>query len=219
MAKHIGLIMDGNGRWAVARGRPRFYGHKAGLDAFKAIVKFAAQASEIEHITAFALSKDNFKRSKTEINALIELLEQVLLHERQFFLELGVKVNFIGGLDQFSDKLSKLFLEFSSVTNNCSQLTLDVALNYSGKEQLLQLMPEVLKSSDPLLFLDQKLEPIDLLIRTSGECRLSDFCLWQLAYAEIYFTDCFWPDFDEDEFRKALLWFQQRDRRFGELNE
>lgn len=219
MALHIGLIMDGNGRWALARNKPRYYGHKAGLQAFKAIIDQAAKAPEIAQVTAYALSRNNLKRSAIEIKALLELLEQVLHKERNFFIELGVQVNFIGSFDFCSEKLQQLLLEFTNITSKGSSLILNVALGYSAQEQLVELMPKALKAQDPIAWLNQKLTPIDLLIRTSGERRLSDFCLWQLAYAEIYFADCFWPDFDGKEFNQALDWFWQRDRRFGELHE
>ena len=216
---HIGLIMDGNGRWALAAGKPRYFGHKAGLKSLKNIVFAASAQPQIKRITAFALSRDNFKRSANEINALIELLEHVLLNEADLFIEHGVSVNFIGDLSVFSTKIQGLLEQFSQATAAGSDLMLDVAINYSGQQNLLTLMPEALKTTEPEAFLNAKLPMIDLLIRTSGEQRLSDLCLWQLAYSELYFTKTLWPDFAQTEFAAALAWYAERERRFGEIHE
>lgn len=216
LPRHIGLIMDGNGRWAVKCGEPRHYGHRHGLTAFKRILAHAAAKPGIELITAFALSKDNFKRAKIEINALLALLEQVLIKESDWFLQHSIKVEFIGERTVFSKSMQSLLRKFEDSTSAGQKLKVKVALNYSSKQELLTIMPQALKAQDPNLFLEQNLPAIDLLIRTSGEKRLSDFCLWQLAYSELYFSECLWPDFSEAEFDAALSWYQARDRRFGE---
>ena len=216
LPSHIGLIMDGNGRWAVKSGEPRHHGHRHGLTALKKVLAHAAAKPGIELITAFALSKDNFKRSKLEINALLLLLEQVLIQESVWFKQKSIKVEFIGERSVFSKTMQNLLHKFEEHTRSGQKLSLKVALNYSGKQELLTIMPQALKAHDPDSFLEQNLPAIDLLIRTSGEKRVSDFCLWQLAYSELYFTDCLWPDFSEAEFDAALSWYQARDRRFGE---
>lgn len=216
---HVGLIMDGNGRWAKQKKQARIFGHKQGLLAFKNIIDYAAKNEEISQITAFALSRDNLKRSAVEIQALIGILHSVLQNELEWFCERHVAVNFIGDLSYFSNETRVGLKQFTEQTNQGSALKLNIALNYSGKHDILELIRE--NSHASLAEIEAKflIKDIDLLIRTSGEQRLSDFCLWQLAYAELYFTEVLWPDFAATDFEKALLWFKKRERRFGEAHE
>ena len=224
MPNHVGIIMDGNGRWAARYGKPRFYGHQHGLETFKNIVKFAASEMLFREMTVYALSKDNFKRSSCEVDALLGMLQQVLTKELDWFRSLNIKVRFIGDTSVFSDKIQNLLARFTVETKACSGLKLNVAINFSGRFAIAEAVKNITtigSVSDIVDNLEQNLNltPIDLLIRTSGEQRLSDFCLWQLAYAEIYFSELLWPEFDSQALVQALNWFKTRDRRFGEVYE
>lgn len=221
---HIAIIMDGNGRWAKSRGYLRVKGHSAGVKSFENIVLYCCKVPGVQELSAFALSRDNFKRSRAEIGALLSLFENMLENQLSFFISNDIRVVFVGDRSVFSDCLQSKMLEFEEATKLGKSLHVNLAVNYSGRYQIFEFMKN---NKLPDSFEDASLEfdklmgisAVDLLIRTSGEQRLSDFCLWQLAYSEIYFSNCFWPDFCESDLVAALEWYDSRDRRFGEVNE
>lgn len=222
--------MDGNGRWAQQRKLPRSAGHKAGVEQVRSTIKTAIQ-NNISALTLFAFSTENWQRPKTEVSLLLKLFVTALRKEIKELAANGVKVKFIGDLSQFPDNLQTEIVDAEELTKECDKLTLTIAANYGGKWDIVnacqslsqqvadgELQP---KQIDDELFAKQltlaELPPVDLLIRTGGEQRISNFLLWQAAYAELYFVDCFWPEFDVSEFEAALNDYTNRQRRFGKV--
>lgn len=226
--RHIAIIMDGNGRWAKKRLLPRVAGHKAGVDAVRQVVK-ACVEKKIEVVTLFAFSSENWRRPEQEVNYLMELFISALEREAKKLHEQNIKLCFIGDRSRFDEKLRQYMLDAETLTLHNTGLVLVIAANYGGQwdisEAMRQLAIEVeqgrLTSQDiTAKLIESKLTtahlPLpDLFIRTSGEQRMSNFLLWQLAYSELYFTDVFWPDFDAEELNKALAFYANRERRFG----
>jgi len=223
---HVGIIMDGNGRWAAARGMPRTAGHRAGVRAARKIVE-AATREGVGTITLYAFSSDNWSRPTPEVGALMRLLRRSLLIESKRCVENGVRLTIVGRRDRLPASLVSTIQEAEALTSHGRNLHLRVAIDYSARESIMQaarlvdgetltregfnrLLAQV--NHDPFPVSD-----VDLLVRTGGEQRLSDFLLWECAYAELHFTACMWPDFTETEFRRALDEFQMRERRFGGL--
>tara|TARA_B100000959_G_scaffold220279_1_gene232773 strand:+ start:303 stop:1043 length:741 start_codon:yes stop_codon:yes gene_type:complete len=230
--KHIIIIMDGNGRWAEQNGLLRSAGHSAGVKTLRNLIEHAVQI-ELTTITVYAFSRENWQRPKKEIELLLELFISSLESEVKDLHENNIKLNFIGEIDKFSEKLKKSMNESESLTSNNSKLTLNVALNYSGRwdiyNALLSIIDDmtskkITKNEINEELINKKLsladydEP-DLLIRTGGEKRLSNYLLWQIAYTELYFTDVLWPDFNTDQLDLALEWYAKRQRRFGKTSE
>ena len=230
--KHIIIIMDGNGRWAEQNGLLRSAGHSAGVKTLRNLIEHAVQL-ELTAITVYAFSRENWQRPKKEIELLLELFISSLESEVKDLHENNIKLNFIGEIDKFSEKLKKSMNESESLTSNNSKLTLNVALNYSGRwdiyNALLSIIDDmtskkITKNEINEELINKKLsladydEP-DLLIRTGGEKRLSNYLLWQIAYTELYFTDVLWPDFNTDQLDLALEWYAKRQRRFGKTSE
>ncbi|XP_073034449.1 cis-prenyltransferase 4, chloroplastic-like isoform X2 [Primulina eburnea] len=230
MPSHVAVIMDGNRRWAQMRGLPSVSGYEAGAQAFRTVVDLCCKW-RITVLTVFAFSSDNWTRPKVEIDFIMELLERALRDELQQLTRKKVRVSIIGDCTRLPKPLQVLLREAEETTKNNSQLHLICALNYSGQNDILQACQNMaLKVKDGLIepedinkfLLEKELETNctefpnpDLLIRTSGELRISNFFLWQLAYTELYFANSLWPDFGEDEFVEALSSFQQRERRYG----
>lgn len=228
LPKHIAIVMDGNGRWAKKRFLPRIAGHKAGVDAARMAVKACAKR-HIQVLSLFAFSSENWRRPDEEVSYLMELFVTGLERESDMMHENNIRLRFIGDRIRFSDKLTQKINEVEKLTATNTGMVLLIAVDYGGQWDICQatqqLAQEVesgtLKSTDitaekiasKLSFAD--LPDPDLFIRTSGELRISNFMLWQLAYSELYFTDVLWPDFDEREFEKALTHFAERDRRYG----
>ncbi len=220
--KHIGFILDGNGRWAKERGMPRNYGHKAGVDAIfrtvKALLKF-----EIPYASVFAFSTENWKRSKEEVEGIFQLVKEMFQKKINFFEENQVKVNFFGDLSVFDEDLQKIFEEIKTKTQSNSKLTFNVCLNYGGRADIVNAVNELIKKGNKSVSeedissnLYSKNQPdLDYVIRTSGENRVSNFMIYQLAYAEFYFPKVYWPDFNEKQVVKALREFEKRNRRYG----
>ena len=223
---HVGIIMDGNGRWAAARGMPRTAGHRAGVRAARKIVE-AATREGVGTVTLYAFSSDNWSRPTPEVGALMRLLRRSLLVESKRCLENGVRLTIVGRRDRLPASLVHTIQEAEALTSHGRNLHLRVAIDYSARESIMQaarlangealtrdafnrLLSQV--NHDPFPVAD-----VDLLIRTGGEQRLSDFLLWECAYAELHFTACMWPDFTENEFCRALEDFELRERRFGGL--
>lgn len=232
LPKHIAIIMDGNGRWAKKRHLPRFAGHKAGVNAVRNIVRNCASRN-IEVLTLFAFSSENWRRPQKEVSLLMELLFTSLQKEVKKLHENNVKLLIIGDRSAFSHKLGEQIEKAEALTENNSGLTLCVAVNYGGRWDITQAIQQIcqhvkrdsLNSSDvdqelveKYLALSSLPEP-DLFIRTGGEKRISNFLLWHLAYTELYFTDTLWPDFDSHCLDDAILSFSKRQRRFGQTGE
>ena len=224
---HVAIIMDGNGRWAVQRGLPRPAGHRAGAETVRKIVEEAV-ASQVTVLTLYAFSADNWLRPRREVSALMKLMKRYLISERVRCLENGVRVNVIGRRDRLAPELVRSIDDLEEITAGGDKLLLRLAIDYSARRSLLEAacLPGMPQSFEEL---EQRLAQVnhsaagvpnvDLLIRTGGERRLSDFLLWESAYAELVFSDTFWPDYTEQEFRAALEEFSRRDRRFGQLSQ
>ncbi len=212
---HTAIIMDGNGRWAQSRGLPRVAGHRAGADALRRIIE-ASPGVGIDTLTLYAFSSDNWSRPAGEVSALMSLLGRYLRNETARCIETGVRVSLIGRRDRLPKSLLPVIEDAESRSRGGRRLHLRLAIDYSSRDMIL----EAARSIRPLTreSLSKRLGPdVDLVIRTSGEQRLSDFLLWEAAYAEFYFTPTLWPDFDEQQLREAVAEFQRRDRRFGSV--
>lgn len=230
--KHVAIIMDGNGRWAKERGFPRFKGHQEGMDNVKRIVKVANREG-VKVLTIYAFSTENWKRPKAEVDFLMKLPTQFLSVYLPELIEENVKVTMIGHFNRLPEHTKKAMDEAVEKTKHNTGLILNIAFNYGGRMEITEAVKEITyKVNHGKLSVDdidettitdhlytKKLPDPDLLIRTSGEVRLSNFLLWQLAYSEFWFSPVHWPAFDEEEFLKALDIYSQRKRRFGGLNE
>jgi undecaprenyl diphosphate synthase len=229
---HVAIIMDGNGRWAGQRGLPRTMGHRQGVERVKEIVAASREAG-VKVLTLFAFSTENWKRPKREINVLMRFLEVFLEGQRKEMIKKNIRFMVTGRTERLPARLQKKLRETSTQTQGNTGLILNLALNYGSRQEITdaarafaRLAAEGRAQPDDLdeemfgsyLYTSGLPDP-DLLIRTSGEYRISNFLLWQLAYTELYFTETLWPDFREEEFLRALLSYQQRDRRFGLTQE
>ncbi|RDX79207.1 Dehydrodolichyl diphosphate synthase 2, partial [Mucuna pruriens] len=233
MPKHVAVIMDGNGRWAKLRGLPPSAGHQAGVQSLRRLVRLCCSWG-IKVLTVFAFSTDNWVRPKVEVDFLMKLFERTINSEIEVFKREGIRISAIGDLSKLPNSLLRMITSAEESTKHNSRFQLIVAVGYSGKYDVVQACRSVAKKvKDGILHLedineniiDQELETNctefpypDLLIRTSGELRVSNFLLWQLAYTELYFNRELWPDFGKDEFVEALSSFQQRQRRYGGRN-
>jgi len=228
LPKHIAIIMDGNGRWATRKGLPRSFGHKQGVSVLKKILKVAKNLG-CKVITVYAFSTENWTRPTKEVDFLINLFSEVLTNEIEEIHEELTKIKFIGDLTPFPEALKKIISNSESLTKNNNKFLLNVCVNYGGRQEIVKVAKKLaLKSSSGEIkpsevneelfnseLLTQGIKDPELLIRTSGEKRISNFLLWQLAYSEIYISDVLWPDFNEFEFLKAIIDYQSRNRRFG----
>ena len=227
MPNHVAIIMDGNGRWAQKRGLKRTKGHQKGAEVLKKISEYVYD-KKIKVLSVFAFSTENWKRDKEEVDYLMGLFLKAFKDNFDAVKKKGVKVVFSGLKDKLSDKVVKAMEKMSEETKNNNNGVFNICLNYGGQDEIVNASKKI--SEDVLngnlsiddinkdsfgKYLFNDLPPIDLLIRTSGEYRISNFMLWQMAYAELYFTDVLWPDFDEKEMDKAIEAFCSRDRRFG----
>lgn len=229
--RHVAIIMDGNGRWAKKRGLPRLAGHRAGVETIKQIVEIAAQAG-IKYLTLYVFSAENWLRPENEVKGLMSLFKEMIQKEAENLLKEGVKFKAIGRLDCLPPSVKTKLDETISLTSKNERLILTLALSYGGKLEILdaavrlvqaaqtsQVDLEQLSEGDfEKYFYDPALPSVDLLIRTSGELRISNFLLWQIAYAEFWVTRTLWPDFKKSHFLKALTDYQARQRRFGRVN-
>lgn len=220
---HVGVIMDGNGRWATARGLPRSAGHEAGVKTIRHILE-AAPEQGIGTLTLYAFSSDNWKRPQVEVNALMGLLRRYLDHETAKLAEKGVRLTIIGRRDRLPGGLPEALARAEAATSGGTKLHLRIALDYSARDAILRAAARVSDPSDltregftQLVTGGDVSRDVDLLIRTGGEQRLSDFLLWECAYAELYFTPRMWPDFSADDLAEAVGSFQKRERRFGRV--
>lgn len=219
---HIAIIMDGNGRWATAQGKKRIEGHKIGSEVVRNITTFASQNSSISELTLYAFSTENWKRPKLEVEFLMQLLSRYLENETKTYLENGVKFKAVGDISRFSKRLQKAILNLEIQTQDCKLLTQNLALNYGGKDEIIRGMKKLVDSdleiseSNLEKFLDIQ-KPVDILIRTGGDSRISNFLLWHIAYSELFFTKTLFPDFSVQEFQTILDNFKKTERRFGGL--
>jgi undecaprenyl diphosphate synthase len=232
LPRHVAIIMDGNGRWAQIRSLPRIEGHRKGADAVRSVVR-ACRRHGIEVLTLYAFSLENWNRPSDEVEALMDLLKDYLVSERQEMLDNGISLRIIGRTQDLRPDIQMILQETVEATAHNTEMTLNLALSYSGRNEILGAFkrliadaqmgivePSSLSEQDISGYLDTKgLPEPDLLIRTSGEKRISNFLLWQVAYTEIYFTETLWPDFSEDQLIEALRDFERRERRFGRISE
>ena len=220
--------MDGNGRWAQARGKERVYGHREGAESVRAVLKAAARAG-VKYLSLYAFSEENWNRPKSEVSTLMSLMVESIRKELPSLMENGVRFVMLGNRSRFSENLLRVIDQAMEATAANTRITLVVFLSYSGKWDLMQAMKKAASSLSPEAF--QALQPQDfdpylvtagipdpdLLIRTSGELRISNYLLWQSAYTEFYFTDVLWPDFRDEAFQEALDEYARRDRRYGKV--
>ena len=226
--KHIAIIMDGNGRWAKKRGLPKIMGHQQGVESVKNIVKSSIKFG-VKYLTLYAFSTENWHRPKKEVKAIFSLLENFLDNQMRLFEENNVKLSFIGERDNIWPKLRNKMSHFENQTKNNSALSLNIALNYGGREEILSAVRNLVdmakngkmdsarideKFFSTCLYTKDIPDP-DLLIRTSGEMRVSNFLLWQISYSEIYVTEKLWPDFREKDLELAIKSYKERERRYG----
>ena len=226
--QHVSIIMDGNGRWAKARGKERFQGHVEGVESVRACTEAAVEAG-VKYLSVYAFSEENWNRPESEVNHLMELMMKAIHREVRTFLDNGVRFVVLGNRARLSASLNAAIDALTEKTAACSRMTLIVFLSYSGKWDILQAMKKAAAERGADGVQDMTAEDFsqylvtagipdpDLLIRTSGEERISNYLLWQCAYTEFVFTDVLWPDFRKDEFRAALESYASRDRRYGKV--
>jgi undecaprenyl diphosphate synthase len=219
--KNLAIIMDGNGRWATQRGLKRVKGHEKGAEVVKDITTFCANHPKIETLTLYAFSTENWRRPKLEVEYLMYLLQKYIVKERINYMENGVKFDVIGDIGRFSPKLQETIENTKELTKNNNSLTQILALNYGSRDEIVRAVNHLINQKREIdeksisEALDTPYEDIDLLIRTSGEQRVSNFLLWQISYAELFFTPTYWPDFTSVELENIIYEFQSRDRKFG----
>ena len=232
LPRHVAVIMDGNGRWAKGQGFKRIFGHKRGVKAVRQTIEAAAEIG-IEALTLFAFSTENWKRPKFEVDTLMSLLVSSLKKEISTLQKNEIKLLAIGNLEKLPDNAKKQLKEVIALTKNNSKLTLTLALNYGSREEIINatkiISKKIVNNELKIEEIDENiinshlytftLPVVDFLIRTSGEKRISNFLLWQIAYAELYFTNVLWPDFNKEDFYEAILNYQSRERRFGKISE
>ncbi|MDA3852972.1 MAG: isoprenyl transferase [Bacteroidales bacterium] len=230
LPSHIAVIMDGNGRWAKKRGKMRLWGHRHGVESVRSTIEAAAEL-EISYLTLYAFSAENWDRPQEEVSGLMELFIEAIEKETPKLIKNNISLRTIGETNRFSEKVKLKLNRCIEETSSCTGLTVILALSYSGQWDILEAVKGIVAKSKK-----GQLEAVtrevfeshlstagiphpELMIRTSGECRMSNFLLWQLAYAELYFTEVNWPDFSKEEFYRALAYYQSRERRFGKTSE
>ncbi|CAM3973185.1 isoprenyl transferase [Flavobacterium weaverense] len=232
LPKHLAIIMDGNGRWAKQQGLLRALGHESGTKSVKVIIESSAKLG-IEFLTLYAFSTENWNRPKLEVETLMRVLINSLKKELTTLQKNNIKLTAIGNLDKLPKSAQKELLDVIDKTKGNTQMTLTLALSYGSREELVNAVRNICsKVKNNIISIDsiddsiinehlytQNLPDVDLLIRTSGEHRISNFLLWQIAYAELYFTDILWPDFKEQDLYEAIISYQKRERRFGKTSE
>lgn len=232
LPEHLAVIMDGNGRWAKKRGMLRVFGHENGTKAVRKVVEASAKLG-IKNLTLYAFSTENWNRPKIEVETLMNLLIKSLKKELKTLTDNNIRLNSIGNLDRLPDSARRELLEVINKTSQNTHMTLTLALSYGSREELVSAVKSISdKVKNNIISVDaidesiinqhlytHNLPDVDLLIRTSGEHRISNFLLWQIAYAELFFTDVLWPDFTEEHLYDAIISYQKRERRFGKTSE
>ena len=226
--QHVAMIMDGNGRWALSRGLPRMAGHKAGTENLRRVIRASVEFG-IKVLTIYAFSTENWGRPPEEVRGLLTILEDVIDRELNELHKEGVQLRHLGRLEQLAPALQKKVLHAMELTRNNNRLILNIAWNYGGRDEIIQAIQHMMKDGvAPDLVTDELVSQYlytagvpdpDLIIRTSGELRISNFLIWQAAYSEWYVTPTYWPDFDKEEYHHALETYSQRDRRYGGVSE
>jgi undecaprenyl diphosphate synthase len=226
--RHVAIIMDGNGRWAISRGLPRLAGHKAGTENLRRVIRATVEFG-IKYLTIYAFSTENWGRPPEEVQGLLHILEDVIDKELDELHGEGVQLRHIGRLEKLSPRLQEKVLHAMELTKNNDRLILNIAWNYGGRDEIVQAIQRIIKDGvEPDKVTDELVSQYmytvgvpdpDLIIRTSGELRISNFLIWQAAYSEWYITPTYWPDFDKEEYRRAVETFAQRDRRYGGVSE
>ena len=225
--KHVAMIMDGNGRWAVQRGLPRLAGHKAGTENLRRVIRATVEFG-VKYLTIYAFSTEKWGRPAEEVQGLMLILQNVIDRELGELHKEGVQLRHIGRLERLDPAIQKKVLQAIDLTKDNDRLILNVAFNYGGRDEIVNAIQKIIKDNIPAeevtdylvnqyLFTAGVPDP-DLIIRTSGELRVSNFLIWQAAYSEWYITPTFWPDFDKEEYRRALEDFANRDRRYGKVS-
>ena len=222
---HVAVVMDGNGRWAKARFLPRVEGHRRGMAALKRLTE-AARKAGIRHLTVFAFSSENWKRPADEVNVLMRFFVDGLTREAEPLSEAGIRLHVVGDTKVFSPELQAAIRTAEQMTEGAQAMTLNICANYGGRWDVVDAVNRLVRDGKPVTVETvtdavsmQWAGPVDLMIRTGGEQRISNFLLWQLAYAELWFTEVLWPDFSEADFNEALTWFAGRERRFGRTGD
>jgi undecaprenyl diphosphate synthase len=232
LPKHVAIIMDGNGRWAKAKGKNRVFGHRNGTQAVRKIVETSAELG-IEHLTLYAFSTENWDRPKTEVSSLMDLLIKALRREVNKMLSNNIQLKSIGDISKLPFEVERELKDTIQKTSTNTGMVLTLALNYGARQELTQAVQEISRKVKNNIISPENVDEtiinehlytrnlpgVDLLIRTSGEQRISNFLLWQIAYAELYFSAVLWPDFDEEHFKSAIDSYQKRERRFGKTSE
>jgi len=232
LPKHIAIIMDGNGRWAKQKGKLRVFGHEKGAKAVKRVVEGCAELG-VNNLTLYAFSTENWKRPKLEVRTLMKLLISSLKKEIKTLQENNIKLNAIGNLKELPTKVYDELVDVMEITKNNDRVTLTLALSYSSKDEIINTIKQIsIKVKNNIIspenidesvinehLYTRNLPNVDLLIRTGGEQRISNFLLWQIAYTELYFTNVFWPDFTKEHLYESIINYQRRERRFGKTSE
>jgi len=232
LPQHLAIIMDGNGRWAKQKGKLRVFGHEKGSKAVKQVVEGCAELG-VKNLTLYAFSTENWNRPKLEVQTLMKLLISSLKKEIKTLQKNNIKLNAIGNLNDLPPKVYKELMDVIDITKSNTNLTLTLALSYGSRDELINTIKQIsIKVKNNIIspekidesvinehLYTQNLPDVDLLIRTSGEQRISNFLLWQIAYAELYFTNVFWPDFTKQHLYEAIINYQKRERRFGKTSE
>lgn len=232
LPQHVSIIMDGNGRWATARGKDRSYGHSEGVVSVRRIVEAAIKVG-IPYVTLYTFSTENWNRPKAEVDLLMHLIVSTIEDQKKDFIEGGVKLNVIGDLDKLPEAVRVRVLKFIDETSKGKNLTLTLAISYSSRWEIAQMVKKLASDvKNGNISIDDISEDVisnnlstkglpdpDLLIRTGGELRISNFLMWQISYSELYFTDVAWPDFRDEAFYEAIYSFQNRERRYGKTSE
>jgi len=227
LPRHVAMIMDGNGRWALSRGLPRLAGHKAGTENLRRVIRATVEFG-VKYLTIYAFSTENWGRPPEEVRGLMYILEDVIENELAELSEEGVQLRHIGRLERLAPSLQKKVLNAIEKTKNNDRLVVNVAFNYGGRDEIVNAIQNIMKDGVPAEEVTDELvsqylytagvpDP-DLIIRTSGELRVSNFLIWQAAYSEWYVTPTYWPDFNKEEYRRALETFASRDRRYGKVS-
>jgi undecaprenyl diphosphate synthase len=229
---HIAIIMDGNGRWAKQQGFNRIFGHRSGVKAVRETTEACAELG-VKHLTLYAFSSENWNRPQSEIDALMNLLVDTVKGEKDTLMKNSIKLTTIGHVEKLPESAQKSLVELKELTKHNNRLELILALSYGSKDEIIEAIKEIAVEVKEGKILPQEInnevianhlytknipDP-ELLIRTSGEYRISNFLLWQIAYSELYFTEVFWPDFRKEDLYNAILSYQQRERRFGKTSE
>jgi len=232
LPKHVAVIMDGNGRWAKRQGKNRVFGHQQGVNSVREIVEESA-ALKIPYLSLYTFSTENWNRPKEEVNALMNLLVDTLKEQVEDLKKQNIKLNAIGDLSKLPKHTLQTLKEVLSMTSQNTGMTLSIALNYGGRDEIVHMTKELAKKVKNNIILPENIDEnkinlhlyshnlpdVDFMIRTGGEKRISNFLLWKIAYAELYFTDTLWPDFNKQHYHLALAEYQKRERRFGKTSE